>query len=119
MKIKAIYPKRRDGSFGSVTVEVKGRRVVLPIGNDGIVDVPDEHAARLINLGNFVSADGSQPKEKQEGMLITNGDKTIDLMELDKATLLDIANGVMRLNMHQKCGEAKLRDAIYNHANGN
>lgn len=121
MKIKAIYPKRRDGSFGSVTIEVKGKRIALPIGNDGIVDVPDEHAAKLINLGNFVSTDGSKPKidENLKEMLITNGDETIDLLTLDKGALLELANGTMGLNMHPKCGEAKLRNAIYEHVNGN
>lgn len=120
MKIKATFPKRKDGSFGSVTIEVKGKRVALPIGADGIVDVPDEHEAmRLINLGNFAPADGSQPKveEKQEKMLITNGDKTVDLMTLGKEELFELANGVMGLKLHPKCGETKLRAAIYEHAN--
>lgn len=121
MKIKATFPKRRDGGFGSVTiVGANGKPVVLAIGADGIVDVPDEHAARLINLGNFISANGSQPKvDQNEDMLITNGDETIDLMTLDKKALLELANGVMGLGMHPKCGEAKLRDAIYQHVNGN
>lgn len=119
MKIKATFPKRRDGSYGSVTIKTNSKPVALVIDADGIVDVPDEHAARLINLGNFVSADGSQPKvDQNEDMLITNGDETIDLLTLDKDGLFDLANSVMGLNMHPKCGEAKLRAAIYEHVNG-
>src|SRR3989337_2258715 len=93
MKIKATFFKRRDGGYGSVTITANGKPVALAIDADGIVDVPDEHAARLINLGNFVSADGSQPKvDQNEGMLITNGDEIIDLMTLDKGALLKLAN---------------------------
>lgn len=128
MKIKATFPKRRDGGYGSVTIELKGKRVALPIGADGIVDVPDdEQAARLVNLGNFGYADGSKPKVEKpkvekpkvgEGMTITNGDEVIDLLALDKDALFNLANNVMGLAMHPKCGEAKLRAAIFEHVNG-
>lgn len=120
MKIKATFPKRRDGGYGSVTIVVDGKPVALAIGADGVVDVPDEHAARLINLGNFVSADGSKPKveEKQEEMLITNGDETIDLMALDKDELLTMARDVMGLDVNGRNSAQTLREAILAHVNG-
>lgn len=122
MKIKATFSKRRGGGYGSVTiVGANGKPVALAIDADGIVDVPDEHAARLINLGNFVSADGSQPKvdENLDEMFITNGDETIDLMELDKDKLLVMARDEMGLDVSGRNSAQTLREAILAHVSSN
>lgn len=128
MKITATFPKRKDGSFGRVfdpKAGPKGTHYV--IGNDGVVDVPDDFAETLINIGNFTgdapkkpaqsNTDGDDKNDPQK-MLITNGEETIDLMAMDKDALLALGRDTMGLNVDGRNNEQTIRAAIYDHVNG-
>ena len=103
-KLKAKYGPRRDGSYGKV-MEYK-------IGDDGIVEVADEHVEFLLGTNNFELAEEEAGDGGEGEMLIQNGDETIDLMTLDKTALLALANGEMGLKLHHQTGVVKLRAAI-------
>lgn len=109
-KLKAKYGPRRDGSYGKV-MEYK-------IGDDGIVDVAEEHVEFLLNTNNFELAEeeagnGGNGSNGGDGeMLIQSGDETIDLMKLDRDALMELANGEMKLGVHPRTGVDKLRAAI-------
>ncbi len=115
MKLQATFPKRRDGSYGSVTVLINGKRVAHPIDRDGYVEVPDEQAHDLVGTGNFVSDDGSLPADGDEAMMITNGEISIDLMKLSKAELLTMARDEMGLDVTARNNAQSLREAIHAH----
>lgn len=104
MKLKAKYGPRRDGSYGKV-MEYK-------IGDDGIVEVADEHVEFLLNTNNFELAEEEAGNGGDGEMLIQNGDETIDLMTLDRDALMELANGEMKLGVHPRTGVDKLRAAI-------
>lgn len=121
MKLKATFAPRRDGAYGRVVNTEGARRLnespSYPIDDKGIVDVPDEYARHLISTGNFVLAAGEE-LTPLPSMIIANGDGTvIDLMELEKPALLQLANEIFNLNMHVQCGEKRLRDEIFAHVN--
>ncbi len=113
MKLKAKFSPRRDGSYGKV--------MDYRIDEHGVVDVTDEdHVDSILATGNFEPADTSDKDEGADGneMLIQNGDQTIDLMAMDKAELMALANDEMGLALHPRTGEAKIRAAIVDYVKG-
>lgn len=119
MKLKVMFAPRRDGSYGRV-VNPKGAPKLsecpsYPVDESGVVEVPDDYAQHLISTGNFVAVDGQEQKPAED-MLITNGDTTINLMELDKPELLAIAKE-MNLDVDGRSNVQTLCAAIYVHAN--
>lgn len=124
MKLTATFPKRRDGTYGSVTViDDDGKRTEYKIDANGTVEIPDEHALVVLSAGNFTSPDapagnsGKKPDNNPETMLITNGDQTIDLMTLNQTELHDLCRE-LDLKFDARTGEKKLRDAIVAHVTG-
>lgn len=126
MELKALFPKRRDGGYGSVTLVINNKRVPHAIGSDGIVTVPDEYAAGLIGTRNFIAAEdalpvasANTPSTEQTGcqqMLITNGEETADLMTMNKSALLELSKE-MGLEFTARNSVQTLRDGIYAHVN--
>ncbi|MDO8310529.1 MAG: hypothetical protein Q7T25_01170 [Sideroxyarcus sp.] len=124
MKLKATFAPRRDGAYGRVVDTTDAIRMTegksYLIDDNGIVDVPDEFAQHLIDVGNFTRVDEQEPGppagNDASALLITNGDTTVDLMALDKPGLLAIANE-MNLGMNGKDNMQNLRAAIHAHAN--
>jgi hypothetical protein len=114
MKLKATFAKRRDGSYGCVTdmtsAPLMRDRIGYRIDSNGMTDVPDEFAARLIGTGNFIHVEQQATQE----LKITNGNMTVDLVELDKSELLAIANEI-GLEVDKRSNAQNLRIAIYAH----
>ena len=117
MKLKAKFAPRRDGSYGRVGE--------VPIDADGTVEIQDQsEAQRLIKVGtfeafHFTTVEDAFQKEPapKVTMIITNGDETCDLMQLDKEKLLWMAREEMELDVDGRFGEQKLRDTIFAHVN--
>lgn len=100
MKLKAKFGPGRDGRYGVV-----GK---YPINSDGTVEVDDGYGEWLLGLNNNCwDLVGAEPAE----MIITNGDETINLMELDKPELMDVANK-MDLDVNGRSSVRTIRDAI-------
>lgn len=112
MKLKAKFSPRRDGSFGKV--------MDYQIDAQGVVDVADEHVEFLLGTGNFELAEAAEDEcaGGDTEMPIQNGEQTINLMAMDKAELLALANDEMGLKLHHKIGVDKLRAAIMAYVQG-
>lgn len=109
MKLQATYSARRgEKKFSDITMPDKTK---YEIDNDGFVTVDDEeHAEYLLDTGNFKN--GDEEIDKPKPMIIKNGDEEVDLMTLDKAALLALANEEMDLGIDARTGEKKIRIAI-------
>jgi hypothetical protein len=112
MKIIAIFQRRRDGSFGSVF----GHQIEA----DGSVEVSESEAEHLLGTGNFIDPE-AKPGQISSGsgaaeMIITNGEDTINLLDLDKPELLAMAID-MELEVTGRNSAQTIRDAIFAHVN--
>lgn len=111
MKLRARFDPRRGGSYGVVGD--------YQIGTDGTVEVDDSYGEWLLSLNNNAwDRVGAAPVSDKEPaateMTITNGDETINLMDLDKPELLAMAIE-MELDVSGRNGAQTIRDAIMKH----
>lgn len=111
MKLKARFDPCRDGSYGVVGD--------YQIGPDGTVEVDDAYGEWLLSLNNNAwDLVGAAPVAAEDPaapeMTITNGDETINLMDLDKPELLAMAID-MELEVSGRNSAQTIRDAIMAH----
>lgn len=114
MKLTATFPPRRDGTYGAIY----GHK----IDKDGTVELDDGDAENALATGNFktdepvsnVYADADNGGNAAPEMIITNGDETINLLDLDKPELLAMAIE-MELEVTGRNSAQTIRDAIMAH----
>lgn len=90
MKIKTLVAKRRDGAFPKLELGDRHHFNVYEADENGVYDVPNDDAQRLINTGNFVDVAGKM-KPKIEHVIVNTDGESVDLEKKTKAELVAFA----------------------------